>query len=88
MGIAVLPPSLQTPNVVHLLWNAVITGVNTAELQLGENLKVDFILNRQINEQNDITYLVRDVLHFSLWGFVFLPTVCVVYALMLIVLKY
>lgn len=62
---------------VHLLWNAVITGVDAPELQLGQNLKVNVNLRRQENKQSDITYLVEDILHFSLG-------VCEVFALMLV----
>lgn len=38
-------------------------GVDTAELALGDNLKISLNLNRQLNQDNDITYLVRDALH-------------------------
>lgn len=58
----------KTPlNVWHYLWN-VITGVDTAEVTLGGNLKINFVLNR--HAQNDITYLVRDVLHLCMCVFV------------------
>lgn len=36
-------------------------GVDTAELQLGDNLKINLNLQRQTNEDRDITYLVRAV---------------------------
>ncbi|XP_041640226.1 complement C3-like [Cheilinus undulatus] len=38
--------------------NFIHIGVDAAELELGENLKVNLNLNRQANAQNDITYLV------------------------------
>ncbi|KAK2815855.1 hypothetical protein Q5P01_026322 [Channa striata] len=46
-----LPYTTQSNNYVHI-------GVDTAELRLGENLKINLNLNRQINEQNDLTYLI------------------------------
>jgi len=49
--------------------NVGMTGVDAADVKLGDNLKMNLNLNRQENAQNDITYLVRDVLH--------LRTVCV-----------
>jgi len=36
-------------------------GVDTAELDIGNNLKINLNLNRQPNQETDITYLVRDV---------------------------
>lgn len=38
--------------------NAVIAGVDTAEVSLGENLKINLNLRHE-NTEKDITYLVR-----------------------------
>ncbi|KAK2919240.1 hypothetical protein Q8A73_003611 [Channa argus] len=46
-----LPYTTRSSNYIHI-------GVDTAELQLGENLKINLNLNRQINSQNEITYLI------------------------------
>lgn len=43
--------------------NVVIAAVDSAEVVLGENLKINLNLNKQENTENDITYLVR---HFAL----------------------
>lgn len=40
--------------------SVVSAGVDTAELELGDNLKINLNLNKQLNQ--DITYLVRNVL--------------------------
>lgn len=42
------------------MMNVVSAGVDTAELQIGDNLKINLNLNKQLNQ--DITYLVRNVL--------------------------
>lgn len=39
--------------------NVVIAAVDSAEVILGENLKINLNLNKQENTENDITYLVR-----------------------------
>lgn len=40
--------------------SVVSAGVDTAELELGDNLKINLNLNKQLYQ--DITYLVRNVL--------------------------
>ncbi|KAF3687374.1 Complement C3 Complement C3 beta chain Complement C3 alpha chain [Channa argus] len=45
------PYSSASNNYIHI-------GVDTAELQLGDNLKINLNLNRQPNQENDITYLI------------------------------
>ncbi|XP_067353934.1 complement C3-like isoform X2 [Channa argus] len=45
------PYSSTSNNYIHI-------GVDTAELQLGDNLKINLNLNRQPNQENDITYLI------------------------------
>uniref|UniRef100_A0A7N6F8K9 NTR domain-containing protein n=1 Tax=Anabas testudineus TaxID=64144 RepID=A0A7N6F8K9_ANATE len=45
------PYTTSSNNYIHI-------GVNTGELQLGENLKMNLVLNRQQNQDNDITYLI------------------------------
>uniref|UniRef100_A0A3Q1IWP6 Uncharacterized protein n=1 Tax=Anabas testudineus TaxID=64144 RepID=A0A3Q1IWP6_ANATE len=45
------PYTAKSNNYIHI-------GVDTAELQLGENLKITLNLNRQQNVKNDITYLI------------------------------
>ena len=57
------------------MWNVFITGVNTAEVTLGENLKVNFMLTK--HEQIDITYLVRVV---CIYVFVHMLHVCVYFS--------
>ncbi len=49
-----------------------IAAVDAAEVALGENMKVsiNLNLNRQQIPENDITYLVRDVLHLCACVFV------------------
>ncbi|AWP06025.1 Complement component C3 isoform 3 [Scophthalmus maximus] len=46
-----LPYKTKTNNYIHI-------GVDTAELELGDNLKINLNLNRQSNEDTDITYLI------------------------------
>ncbi|MBO6031027.1 MAG: hypothetical protein J6Q22_06110, partial [Prevotella sp.] len=46
-----LPYKTKSNNFIHI-------GVDTAELALGDNLKISLNLNRQLNQDNDITYLV------------------------------
>ncbi|XP_070776616.1 complement C3-like [Enoplosus armatus] len=46
-----LPYITKSNNYIHI-------GVDTAEVTLGENLKINLIRNRQENTQNDITYLI------------------------------
>ena len=64
----------------------VISGVDTAEVDLGQNMKMTLNFNKQTNAQNDITYLVRNVLHLYLCVscvcFV-LHTTCLLYACIL-----
>ncbi|KAA8577544.1 hypothetical protein FQN60_017463 [Etheostoma spectabile] len=50
-----LPYTTQSKSYIHI-------GVDTAELKLGDNLKISLILKRQDNHDIDITYLVRDIL--------------------------
>lgn len=46
---------------VHwFIGDVIFVGVDTAELELGDNLKINLNLNQQTNQ--DITYLVSDVL--------------------------
>ncbi|KAM9856754.1 complement C3-like [Aulostomus maculatus] len=45
------PYSTQSKSYIHI-------GVDTAELQMGDNLKVNLNLNKQNNEDKDITYLI------------------------------
>lgn len=51
-------------------WNLVIAGVDTAEVALGDNMKINLILNRQESTEKNITYLVRDVLHLCICVYV------------------
>ncbi|XP_028450258.1 complement C3-like [Perca flavescens] len=46
-----LPYTTQSNSYIHI-------GVDTAELELGDNLKISLILKRQENQNNDITYLI------------------------------
>ncbi|XP_045902911.1 complement C3-like [Micropterus dolomieu] len=46
-----LPYTTKGNNYIHI-------GVDTAELKLGENLKINLNLNRQANQDHDITYLI------------------------------
>ncbi|KAF1394912.1 hypothetical protein PFLUV_G00006050 [Perca fluviatilis] len=46
-----LPYTTQSNSYIHI-------GVDTAELELGDNLKISLILKRQENQDNDITYLI------------------------------
>ncbi|KAM9363627.1 complement C3-like [Symphorus nematophorus] len=46
-----LPYTTKSNNYIHI-------GVDTAELELGDNLKINLNLNRQANQDNDITYLI------------------------------
>ncbi|XP_056225994.1 complement C3-like [Seriola aureovittata] len=47
-----LPYKTKSNNYIHI-------GVDTAELELGDNLKINLNLNRQLNnQQTDITYLI------------------------------
>ncbi|XP_044045872.1 complement C3-like isoform X2 [Siniperca chuatsi] len=50
-NMTALPYSTNSNNYIHI-------GVDTAEVTLGENLKISLNLNRQENTQNDITYLI------------------------------
>lgn len=64
-------------------WNVVIAGVDTAEVTLGDNLKISLNLNRQESTEKYITYLVRDFFtpaHVCIcaWVFVLLPATCVI----------
>lgn len=45
------------------LSDVVCTVANTAEVNLGDKLRINCFLSRQENRLNDLTYLVRDVLH-------------------------
>ncbi|XP_040891542.1 complement C3-like [Toxotes jaculatrix] len=45
------PYTTKSNNYIHI-------GVDTAELELGDNLKINLNLNRQSNEDTDITYLI------------------------------
>ena len=47
------------------------SGVDTAEVKLGTNLKINLNLNRQSNDDIDITYLVSDVLHLCMCGHIY-----------------
>uniref|UniRef100_A0A671YLD9 Complement C3-like n=1 Tax=Sparus aurata TaxID=8175 RepID=A0A671YLD9_SPAAU len=46
-----LPYTTKSNNYIHI-------GVDTAELELGDNLKINLNLNRQSNQAKDITYLI------------------------------
>uniref|UniRef100_A0A4W6DXB0 Uncharacterized protein n=1 Tax=Lates calcarifer TaxID=8187 RepID=A0A4W6DXB0_LATCA len=46
-----LPYQTKSDNYIHI-------GVDTAELQLGDNLKINLNLKRQSNDNTDITYLI------------------------------
>ncbi|XP_040001308.1 complement C3-like [Xiphias gladius] len=46
-----LPYQTKSKNYIHI-------GVDTAELKLGDNLKINLNLNRQSNQDTDITYLI------------------------------
>ncbi|GLD50809.1 complement C3-like protein [Lates japonicus] len=46
-----LPYQTKSDNYIHI-------GVETAELQLGDNLKINLNLKRQSNDNTDITYLI------------------------------
>uniref|UniRef100_A0A3B4ZCZ6 Complement C3-like n=1 Tax=Stegastes partitus TaxID=144197 RepID=A0A3B4ZCZ6_9TELE len=46
-----IPFTSRSNNYIHI-------GVDTAEVKLGENLKINLNLNRQQSEKNDITYLI------------------------------
>ncbi|XP_078100911.1 complement C3-like [Sander vitreus] len=46
-----LPYTSRSNNYIHI-------GVDTTELKLGDTVKVNLILNRQENHDNDITYLI------------------------------
>ncbi|XP_028449056.1 complement C3 [Perca flavescens] len=46
-----LPYTTQSNSYIHI-------GVDTAELELGDNLKISLILKRQENQDNEITYLI------------------------------
>nr|XP_046263044.1 complement C3-like isoform X2 [Scatophagus argus] len=48
-SMVALPHTTKSNNYIHI-------GVDTAEVTLGENLKINFILNR--HAENDITYLI------------------------------
>ncbi|XP_070782562.1 complement C3-like [Enoplosus armatus] len=50
-NMTALPYTTKGNNYIHI-------GVDTAELQIGDNLKINLNLNRQENQYNDITYLV------------------------------
>ena len=52
--------------VQHSSQHVTFAGVDAAELDLGDNLKINLNLNRQENHDTDITYLVRGVLHLCL----------------------
>lgn len=43
-----------------LIATCCFVGVDTAELEMGDNLKINLNLNRQSSQNNDITYLVRN----------------------------
>lgn len=65
-------------NFAHL--NVVTAGVDAAQVELGDNLKINLNLQRQEEGQNEITYLVRDHLHLCmcLGVFALLTITCVV----------
>ncbi|XP_070846544.1 complement C3-like [Chaetodon trifascialis] len=50
-SMTALPYTTSSANYMHI-------GVDAAELSLGENLKINLILSKQENAQNDITYLI------------------------------
>ncbi|XP_073327906.1 complement C3-like [Pagrus major] len=50
-SMTALPYNTISNNYIHI-------GVDTAELALGDNLKINLILNRQSNQDKDITYLI------------------------------
>uniref|UniRef100_A0A3P8SV57 Complement component c3a, duplicate 5 n=1 Tax=Amphiprion percula TaxID=161767 RepID=A0A3P8SV57_AMPPE len=50
-NMTALPFTSRSNNFIHI-------GVDTAEVKLGDNLKIRLNLNRQESEENDITYLV------------------------------
>ncbi|XP_045897819.1 complement C3-like [Micropterus dolomieu] len=50
-NMTALPYSTKSNSYIHI-------GVDTAEVTLGENLKISLNLNRQDNSPNDITYLI------------------------------
>ncbi len=52
------------PNVQHLLWIVLISGVDATAVRLEENIKISTIFNRQQNTPTDITHLVR---YLHLW---------------------
>nr|XP_046263023.1 complement C3-like [Scatophagus argus] len=50
-SMVALPYTTKGNNYIHI-------GVDTAELELGDNLKINLNLNRQPNQNKDITYLI------------------------------
>ncbi|KAM6939525.1 complement C3-like [Xenentodon cancila] len=50
-SMTALPYSSNSDSYIHI-------GVSTAEARVKENLKVNLILNKQENQENDITYLI------------------------------
>ncbi|XP_069024451.1 complement C3-like isoform X1 [Embiotoca jacksoni] len=50
-SMTALPYTTKNNNYIHI-------GVNTAELKIGYNLKINLNLNRQSNNEHDITYLI------------------------------
>lgn len=48
----------------ELFWKLSNAGIDTAEVKVGDNLKINLNLNKPPQEK-DITYLVRDDLHLS-----------------------
>ncbi|XP_037619826.1 complement C3-like [Sebastes umbrosus] len=50
-SMSALPYTTTSNNYIHI-------SVDAAELDLGDNLKIDLILNRQETHENDITYLI------------------------------
>ncbi|XP_061577004.1 complement C3-like isoform X2 [Cololabis saira] len=50
-SMTALPYSSNSNSYIHI-------GLSTAEARVGENLKMDLILNKQENQENDITYLI------------------------------
>ncbi|XP_070831488.1 complement C3-like [Chaetodon trifascialis] len=50
-SMVALPYITKSNNYIHI-------GVDTAEVESGDNLKISLNLNRQLNEDHDITYLI------------------------------